>query len=208
VRREFVDGARGKYWDQFKHPIHVDQATIAQRTVYGGLPPQQESGSACAAIVHGGHRQNVQPNDSSGCVAHRSPIGARNIGRIRLGYNQRRLLRGAVQPVRRTPRSFRYCVRGTKGRVSAVFSPRGRVLLVATTASTHGNRKVRPGASARSLRAYPRRVLVGRGLFRAHPGSTLLIGVRRGTVRFVAVADKSLLASPRNLRRYLQLAGL
>jgi hypothetical protein len=142
------------------------------------------------------------------CLSRRLPIGRRNIGRVRVGYTRRRLLRLRVQPVRRTRRSYRYCVKRSKGRVTAVFSRRGRVVLVTTTARSHGNRRVRPGRSARSLRAYPRRRAFGRGLFRANPRSRRLIGVRRGRVRFIAVANRRLLRRPRTLRRYLRLAGV
>jgi hypothetical protein len=143
------------------------------------------------------------------CLARRSPIGPRNIGRVRLGYTRRRLLRLPVEPVRRTRRSFRYCVKGSAGRVSAVFGRRGRVALVTTTARVHGNRRLRPGAPARALRrAYSRRRAIGRGLYRANRRSPRLIGVRRGRVRFFAVANRRLLRHPRALNRHLRLAGL
>jgi len=92
------------------------------------------------------------------CLARRSPIGPRNIGRIRLTYTRRRLRRLAIKPARTTRRSWRYCVRRSKGTVRAVFSAKGRVELVATTARGHGNRGVRPGSSVKKLRrAYRRR---------------------------------------------------
>ena len=142
------------------------------------------------------------------CLARRSPIGPRNIGRIRIGYTRARLGRLPVQPVRKTRRSYRYCVKASSGRVTAVFSRRGRVALVTTTARAHGNRGVRPGASAGTVRrAYSRRVAVGRGLYRANRRSPRLIGVRNGRVRFVAVAGRSLVRSGRELRRHLRLAG-
>lgn len=140
------------------------------------------------------------------CLSRRSPIGARNIGRIRLGYTGRRLLRLPVRPVSRTARAYSYCVNGGKGRVSAVLSRRGRVVLVTTTAPSHGNRGVRPGARARAVRrAYPRRRAFGRGLYRANARSPRLVGTRRGRVRYLAVADRRLLVRPATLRRYLRL---
>lgn len=143
------------------------------------------------------------------CLARRSPIGPRNIGRVRIGYTRKRLRQVRVKLVRKTKRSYRFCVKKSKRRVSAVFSPRGRVLLVATTASAHGNRGVRPGVSARVLRrAYSRRRAIGRGLFRANRKSTRLIGVRKGRVRYIAVVDRRLLRNKRSLRRYIRLAGL
>ena len=141
------------------------------------------------------------------CLARRSPIGPRNIGRIRLGYNRRRLQRLAVQAVKRRRHSYRYCVKGG-GAVRAVLARSGRVLLVVSTAPSHGNRGVRPGVPASHLRAYARRVPLGAGLVRAYPRSTRVIGVRRGRVRFVAVAAKRLLQRPHALRRHLRRAGL
>jgi hypothetical protein len=143
------------------------------------------------------------------CLARRSPIGPRNIGRIRIGYTRRRLGRVPVTPVRTTRRSYRYCVKRSSGRVTAVFSKRGRVALVVTTARAHGNRGVRPGGSGRAVRrAYSRRAAIGRGLYRANRRSPRLIGIRKGRVRFIAVANRSLLGNKRALRRHLRLAGL
>jgi photosystem II stability/assembly factor-like uncharacterized protein len=148
------------------------------------------------------------------CLSRRSPIGPRNIGRIRLGRTRGRLLRVPVKPPRRTRRSYRYCVEGGSGRVAAVFSSRssrGRVRLVTTTAAGHGNRRVRVGSgSRRFLAAYPRGRRIGRGLYRAGPGSPRLFGIRRGRVRFIAVADRRLLrpGHRRELRRHLAYAGL
>ena len=150
----------------------------------------------------------VPATPRASCLARRSPIGPRNIGRVRIGFTRSRLLGVRVQPTRRTRRRFRYCVKGGRGRVVAGFSRRGRVVLVATTAPSHGNRGVRPGAPAARLRAYPTRVALGPGLRRATPRSPRIIGVRRGRVRFVAVATRRLLRRPRALRRQLRLAGL
>ncbi len=98
--------------------------------------------------------------------------------------------------------------------MTAVFSSRsrrGRVRLVTTTARGHGNRRVRVGSSSRRfLAAYPRARRIGRGLYRANPRSPRLFGIRRGRVRFIAVADRRLLrpGKRRALRRYLAYAGL
>ena len=147
------------------------------------------------------------------CLAARAPIGPRNIGRIRLRYTRSRLLRRvSVQPERRTRRSYRYCVKGRKGVVKAVFSSRsrrGKSLLVTTTARGHGNRNVRVRSKAsRFRRAYPRRKRILKGVYRANPHSPRLFGVRRGRVTFIAVASKKVLRSRRALRRYLRLAGV
>ena len=88
------------------------------------------------------------------CLAGRSPIGPRNIGRIRLGLTRRALSRIPVKPIRRTRRSYVYCVNGSRGRVTVVVPARGRGgarELVTTTARGHRIRRVGPGASARRL---------------------------------------------------------
>jgi len=99
-------------------------------------------------------------------------------------------------------------VKGGKGRVAAAFSRRGRVALVSTTAPRHGNRHVHPGTSLRALRrAYPRRRHIGRALLRANPRSPRLLGVRRGRVRYIAVASRRTIARRRSLRMLLRYAG-
>ncbi len=149
---------------------------------------------------------------SNGCLARRSSIGPRNIGRIRLNRTRRTLRRLRVQPRRSTRRTFRYCVKRSKGRVVAVFSSRSRrarARLVTTTARYHRMRRVGRGVSSRRLaRAFPHRVKIARGLYRASRRSRRVFGTRRGKVRFVAVADRRLLRKPKTLRRYLRLAGL
>jgi hypothetical protein len=143
------------------------------------------------------------------CLPRRARIGRRGIAGIRLWQRRRRLLRMRVKPLRRTRRSFRYCVRGSRARVSAVFRHDGRVELITTTARGHRTGRIRPGASRRAVRrAYPRRRAVGRGLVRAGRRSPHVIGFRRGRVRFVAVANRILRGSPRKLRRHLRIAGL
>jgi hypothetical protein len=145
----------------------------------------------------------------AGCLARRAPIGPRNIGRVRLGATRKSLLRRVPAPRRRTKRSWRWCVKGGKGTVSAAFTRRGRVALITTTAPRHGNRRIHPGTRTRALgRAYPRRRAVGRALVRANPRSPRLFGIRRGRVRYVAVTAPRTIARPRTLRSYLRYAGV
>jgi hypothetical protein len=151
---------------------------------------------------------NVWPSTTR-CLSRRSPIGPRNIGRVRLGYSRAQLLELPVPPVRRARRAFRYCVKGGRGRVTAVLSRRGRVRLVTTTARGHGNRRVRVGAPSRAfVQAFPSRRRVIRGIYRLGRRSGRVYGLRRGRVRFIAVSPRRLLRRPRTLRRYLRVAGL
>jgi hypothetical protein len=155
----------------------------------------------------------ASPVERGGCLARRSPVGPVGIGRIRLGRTREQLLRRVEpQPVDRGTHAYRWCVKGAPGRVIAVFgsaSPRAKAVLAATTATTHGHRRVRPATSASRLRrAYPALRRIAPGLFRAGPSSRRLIGVRRGRVRFVAVASRRLPVRPGVLRRYLGRAAL
>ena len=148
------------------------------------------------------------------CLARRSPVGRRNIGRVRLGISRKRLLLSPrlarVRPVTTSRKRYRYCVRGSRRRVTAVFGRRGKAELITTNATGHGNRGVRPGRSARRLRrAYPNRRRIGRGLYRLGKRSRRLVGVRKGKVRFVAVASKRVLLkrNRKALRTYVRRAG-
>jgi hypothetical protein len=146
------------------------------------------------------------------CLSPRSPVGPRGIGRIRLGRTRAALLRTGLDPVRRSARAFAYCVRGSRGQVKAVFkgrSARAASALVVSTASAHGNRRVRPGTGlGRALRAYPHLVRIGRGVYRLNRRSPRIIGVSGRRVRFVGVAARSVLRNRRTLGAYLRYAGV
>ena len=147
--------------------------------------------------------------DRDACLAQRTSIGRRNIGRLGLGLSRRRLLRQAPAPRTRTRRSWRWCVKGSRGQVRAAFSRRGRARLLVSTATGHGNRGARPGSPAlRLVSRYPRLRAAGRGILRAGPRSNKIVGVRGGTIRFTGLATRDLIARPRTLRHYLRLAGL
>ena len=157
--------------------------------------------------------KSVWPTTASsarvGCLARRSPIGPRNIGRVRLGMKRSTLLRRVPAPRHKTKHAYRWCVKGGKGKVVASFDKHGRVALVATTAPHHGNRRIHPGSSTRALRrAYPRRRAVGRSILRANPSSPRMFGVRHGKIRFVAVSSRKTLKRPKTLRVYLRRVGL
>jgi hypothetical protein len=153
-------------------------------------------------------RPHCRPGGSSRspCLARRAPIGPRRVGRVRLRAPRARLLALPVRPPRRRRSSLRWCVkRSPREGVTAVFGRDDRAELVVTTASGHGSRGVRPGASLRRLRrAFPASRRLSPGLYRAGPRSRRLIGVRGGRVRFWAVATGDLLRRPGTLRRALR----
>lgn len=143
------------------------------------------------------------------CLARRASIGRRGVGRIRLGLSRARLLARAPAPRSRGARSWRWCVNGGRGSVIAAFTKGGRVALVATTAPLHGNRGARPGARTRAVRRAHRRARrLGRGLLRAGRRSTRVFGIRRGRIRYVAVASRRTISRRKTLRAYLRRAGL
>ena len=137
----------------------------------------------------------TSPTGSTACLARRPAVGGRGIGRIRLGVTRRALGRLSVAPVRRTRVAYRYCTKRRSGRVTAVFSKRGRVELILSTAP-----------SAAFQREYPSRRRIASGLFRASPRSSRVLGVRGGRVRFVAVARGNVLRNSRRLLRDLRVA--
>jgi hypothetical protein len=144
-----------------------------------------------------------------GCLARRSPVGPRNIGRVRLGLSKKTLARRLPAPARRTKRSWRWCVKGGKGTVSAAFNRKGKVALVSTTAPRHGNRGVLVGSRTKTVRSkFARRRAVSKTLFRANKSSPRLFGVRKGKVRYWAVTTRKTIKRKRDLRAYLRYAGV
>lgn len=143
----------------------------------------------------------------------------RGISNIRLGRGRSAVAsRIKIRPVKSTRRTETWCVTASRGKVRAAFDRRRRVQLVLTTAGshnsrgilgTHGSRLLRPGMPVRRLnRVAPRRVRIGKGLYRLDRRSRLVIRVRRGKVRALAVGTRGLLRSRRTLRRYAKLTGL
>ena len=141
-------------------------------------------------------------------AAHRCPAGggdftSRSLKQKRLGLTAEQLLRR----VRRQPltrgRAWVYCVREPRtyerARTFVVFNKRERVALVATTARSH-----------RAALVGVRDKLAGKGIVTkpAGRGNTFAYGVKKGRVRWVALASREVAKSRASLRRYLRLAGL
>jgi hypothetical protein len=141
----------------------------------------------------------------------RGRFTSRGLGRVRLGDTSGSLLRRAGQPRRRTTRAWRYDVAGRanrRARVVAALTPRGRVALVGSTAARHRFRRIGPGARASLLRGRTRSAGPGLLVRPAGDGTTIVYGIRRGRVAFVAAATRSVAATPARLRGYLRRAGL
>ena len=142
------------------------------------------------------------------CRSRRGRFSRRGLGLARLGLGPEAFLRRAGQPTSRKGRLFRYCVKGRTTRVNAVFTPSGKVGLIARTAIGHTTAgKIGPGdkclGSARQDEPL-RQVL-------PHPprrARRVVYRVRRGKIRYVAVATGSVAKSGKRLRAYLRRAGL
>ena len=117
------------------------------------------------------------------CQAANSRRGPVSFAALRLGDTPRQALYRAGQPLSRPGRSYRYCVAGG-GAVSSVFSPAGRLVLIARTGRARVPRHARRVGDLR---------VAGRYVY----GS-----------RFVAVAAPSELRSPARLRGDLAAAGV
>ena len=118
------------------------------------------------------------PDASSpfGCLSAARRSRRKAIGRVRVGITRRRLARRVPGAGSETTRSWRWCVKRSRGKVRAAFTRKGRVALVATTRAAHGNGRMRPGAracpsglvrggqAARHARAPRQGALPGRGL--------------------------------------------
>jgi hypothetical protein len=131
------------------------------------------------------------------CLPSSAKVHGRGVGQVRLGMTPDQLRAGAVEP-RSTRRGvFRYCVDGTRGWVNAVVD-RGRVRLVTSTART----------TLPTLKELPKRRRLARGLFRAAPRSSRVIGVRQGRVSYVGVTERAVVRRVRLLRNLLRRAGL
>ena len=166
-------------------------ATRSSRTWRAARRPTCRCGSAPRACKN------------QACRSARGQFTARGMGRQRLGAVAASVLQKAGQPSRRQGRVFRWCVAGKgnrKARLAAVFDRKGRVALLASQRARARHHQPRPGgkrvrisrgASARKLRGRAR--AIGRGLYvrRASGGKRFVYKVRKGRVRYVAVASRT-----------------
>ena len=142
------------------------------------------------------------------CLSPRLRVRSSRIGRLRLGQRPAAALSAAGTATRRRGSVVRWCVRGG-GSVVAVFPRGGRARVIATTARRHATFGMRRGSSLARLRARFHTRRLARGLLLARRGRTrVVVGVRGGRVRFLAVARPRLLGRPALLRRQLRRAGL
>jgi microsomal dipeptidase-like Zn-dependent dipeptidase len=138
-------------------------------------------------------------------------FGPGGVGKFALRSEPDALLRQTGQPTERIARTWRWCAgvnQANRGQVVAVFTPGQRVGLVAATAPRWRGLGVGKGSLATRLRGRARPV--GGGLYtrRLRNGDTMAFVVRRGRVRYVAVASPEAARSAARLRAYLKLTAL
>jgi hypothetical protein len=141
------------------------------------------------------------------CLARRARVRALAVGSARLGVRRSSLRRSLGTPARSRGRTDRWCVSGG-GAVRVRYDARGRVALLAATATGYRAGAVRVGLGASGVR----RVLRGEravapGLLVVR-GSRLIVRVRRGRVSALGLATRPLLRVPARLRRELAAAGI
>ena len=148
------------------------------------------------------------------CLRSRGRFTRRGIGRLRLGRTTGQVLRRGGQPRTRVGRAWRYCANGKanrnrrKRRVMAVFTKAGKLGLIVSTVRDHKGRRVGTGAKARRVRRGTKKLGPGLRVRRLRGGTRLIYGVRRGRVRYVAVATRKVGGNRKRLRTHLRLAGV
>jgi hypothetical protein len=170
------------------------------------LPSRLGATVGVRAVDDAGNLGPLAVLDRTRCLPRRLAVSRRRIGPARLGGRLSSLTR-SYRVVRRRGRTVRFCVRG-RGRF-LVSTRRGRIDLIVSTARGHRTRRAGPGrrlrrGRLRGARTIARGLLAGR---RGRPGR-VLYGVRRGRVRYIAVARTAAVTHPRSLRRRLRRLGL
>jgi hypothetical protein len=126
------------------------------------------------------------------CLAAGERFGARGLGKaLRLGDGTVGALYRAGQPQARIGRTYRYCVAGRKGGVTAVFDRRGHLALIVSSAAGDRTGGIAVGARTRRVALSPR----------------YIYGARRGHIRFIALAAPAERRNRRQLAADLRAAG-
>ena len=147
------------------------------------------------------------------CLRSRGRFTRRGLGRLRLGRSTDQVLRRGGQPRTRAGRAWRYCADGKanrnrrKRRVMSVFTKTGKLGLVVSTVRDHKGRRVGTGARARRARRGTKPFGRGLRVRRLPGGARLVYGVRRGRVRYVAVATRKVGGNRKRLRAHLRVGG-
>jgi hypothetical protein len=154
---------------------------------------------------------SIEPTELTRCVGRTLKVGSSSIGRLALRATRAVVGRRLGPPARTARGVLRYCVKGG-GSVLVAFTTKGRVGFAATTAPRHKRLGIGRGSALKAVRrTFGKRLRsVMPGVYRVSGTSSprLLVGVRRGRVTFVAVADRALIANRKALRTQLRRAAL
>jgi hypothetical protein len=156
-----------------------------------------------------------------GCIAAKGAFGPRAIGPAAVGATDRRLRSDLGDPIRVKRGFLRWCLLNGGSLRAGERSDRSgelggatdeRALVVLTTSPFYSLRGVRPGGSAAALRrAFRHRVaMTSVGLTRIYAvrrRSGVLVGVRHGRIRFLALYDRRALRTSRALRAFFERAS-
>jgi hypothetical protein len=152
----------------------------------------------------------------SRCTAPGGKVSARRLGPLRIGDSEEEARR-ALGPPRRVKRGFlRWCVegggrllagqRGDRSGELGAGGPR-RTVIAFTTSPAFRYRGARPGVRRRALPRARRAFRLGRtAVYVARRRPAVILGVRGGRVRFLAVRDRAAVRGRRSLRGYLRRA--
>ena len=158
----------------------------------GGNGFRDSGTTLCHGIAH-----PPPPPRPPTCLPSRIRIGRQGLGPIGLGITKRSLLRRPPRPRVRGRRVWRYCVYGGRGGVVVAFSRTGRARLALSTAPGHSRGHIRHGVSLRRLRRSVSLRRRGPGLYvGTGPGRRVVVGFRRGRVRFLGVGTTKLVGTP------------
>jgi hypothetical protein len=150
------------------------------------------------------------------CAAAAGRVTARRLGPLRIGDGED-AARRALGPPRSVKRGWlRWCVEGggrllagQRGDRSGELGEGGqrRTVMALTTSPAFRYRGVGVGSPLRTLPQARLALRRGRtAVYLARPRSALLVGVRRGRVRWLAVRDRRAVRGKRSLRTYLRRA--
>jgi hypothetical protein len=173
-------------------------------TTRNGIPADP----GCAAKAAAGAAAPVYaPAPPRGCFTAGGTVARDHLGPIALGDASRHV-RDLLGPPARVARGFlRYCQTGAGKYLVGIAH--GRVAIVLVTNRAYRSHGVQRGTGAAEVRAAFRQA---RARFRqgdtrvleTRPGSGVLVGVRHGAVRFLAVYDRRVLAGSAALRAALR----
>ncbi len=178
--------------------MYADYLQELQRL--GGRPLMNDMFGGAEGYLEMWERASGVP--ATTCLRAGGRFTGNGVGPLRLGQTTAKSLYAAGQPVARPGRSYRYCVAGRGTAAVAVFNSRGRIALIASTAS---------GERAGTLRVGSRAQAAGRRVFGSvwiARGGRYVYGMRGGRIRFVAAVTRTEVRSHARLRSDLRAAGL